>query len=636
MAQDSELKNLIIQIEQAQSDDRIRSLCAYFDKNVHSRTPEKFDRLLKACLNIAEKDQDLDFKAYLEFYKRIKSILIIPDDNPSVRESKMPKIVADVLKYYQSIGDERFIAICNAYIGHYHFILKEYEKSLDKLIIADEGFKKVGYDQFPDISKHLHNLALVLYFFRDYDKVIELMHISSKMPPYQQNIHTQLYNTLGAALSHQKQIDKAEEAFLKTKEIAISYNDTFWIAYASRNLANIYIKKEKYPEALQLYESNLKFISQYKNSHIREYYHYLLGLIKTYILLNDLPKAKKYLNSINYQKNSDNDGAMFLFGVSYQDINYWVDYYDVQQRYNNATKDYKKAYLYSDSLYSIKFKIDSLYNKLEVQVARNRINAQKNQYENDKKEAIIKSKSQQVVFVISLLVLIIFGLYLLYRKNRKINKQNKVISSQLEELSETINQKQVLLSELQHRVKNNLQHVISILEIQKESVDFNNIEELIRGNQNRIHSMALLHKKLKLSDNVNDVNLKKYITELAELVKESYDSHNKQINLIMTCDIESISIEKGLPIGLILTELVSNSMKHAFKNRKIGIIHIQITHDVQTGQHTFYYVDNGEGFDFNQTSEKGLGQEIIKGLIDQLDGKTSTKNKNGFELWINF
>lgn len=636
MAQDSELKNLIIQIEQAQSDERIRSLCAYFDKNVHSRTPEKFDRLLKACLNIAEKDQDLDFKAYLEFYKRIKSILIIPDDNPSVRESKMPKIVADVLKYYQSIGDERFIAICNAYIGHYHFILKEYEKSLDKLIIADEGFKKVGYDQFPDISKHLHNLALVLYFFRDYDKVIELMHISSKMPPYQQNIHTQLYNTLGAALSHQKQIDKAEEAFLKTKEIAISYNDTFWIAYASRNLANIYIKKEKYPEALQLYESNLKFISQYKNSHIREYYHYLLGLIKTYILLNDLPKAKKYLNSINYQKNSDNDGAMFLFGVSYQDINYWVDYYDVQQRYNNATKDYKKAYLYSDSLYSIKFKIDSLFNKLEVQVARNRINAQKNQYENDKKEAIIKSKSQQVVFVISLLVLIIFGLYLLYRKNRKINKQNKVISSQLEELSETINQKQVLLSELQHRVKNNLQHVISILEIQKESVDFNNIEELIRGNQNRIHSMALLHKKLKLSDNVNDVNLKKYITELAELVKESYDSHNKQINLIMTCDIESISIEKGLPIGLILTELVSNSMKHAFKNRKIGIIHIQITHDVQTGQHTFYYVDNGEGFDFNQTSEKGLGQEIIKGLIDQLDGKTSTKNKNGFELWINF
>lgn len=636
MAQDSELKNLIIQIEQAQSDERIRSLCAYFDKNVHSRTPEKFDRLLKACLNIAEKDQDLDFKAYLEFYKRIKSILIIPDDNPSVRESKMPKIVADVLKYYQSIGDERFIAICNAYIGHYHFILKEYEKSLDKLIIADEGFKKVGYDQFPDISKHLHNLALVLYFFRDYDKVIELMHISSKMPPYQQNIHTQLYNTLGAALSHQKQIDKAEEAFLKTKEIAISYNDTFWIAYASRNLANIYIKKEKYPEALQLYESNLKFISQYKNSHIREYYHYLLGLIKTYILLNDLPKAKKYLNSINYQKNSDNDGAMFLFGVSYQDINYWVDYYDVQQRYNNATKDYKKAYLYSDSLYSIKFKIDSLYNKLEVQVARNRINAQKNQYENDKKEAIIKSKSQQVVFVISLLVLIIFGLYLLYCKNRKINKQNKVISSQLEELSETINQKQVLLSELQHRVKNNLQHVISILEIQKESVDFNNIEELIRGNQNRIHSMALLHKKLKLSDNVNDVNLKKYITELAELVKESYDSHNKQINLIMICDIESISIENGLPIGLILTELVSNSMKHAFKNRKIGIIHIQITHDMQTGQHTFYYADNGEGFDFNQTSEKGLGQEIIKGLIDQLDGKTSTKNKNGFELWINF
>ncbi|HMR18509.1 MAG TPA: sensor histidine kinase [Sphingobacterium sp.] len=258
------------------------------------------------------------------------------------------------------------------------------------------------------------------------------------------------------------------------------------------------------------------------------------------------------------------------------------------------------------------------------------------QYESGKKEAVIKSREQQLFFIGSLLAVIILGSVMLIRKNRQINKQNRIINTQLGELTKTLEQKQVLLSELQHRVKNNLQHVISILEIQKESVDFNNIDELIRGNQNRIHSMALLHKKLNVADNVNEVDLKRYVTELVGLVKESYDNHKKKISLHIKCDIESISIEKALPLGLIITELVSNSMKHAFKKRSAGIIRIEITKDEILGQNKLYYSDNGEGFDFNVTSEKGLGQEIIKGLIDQLDGNVEAKNDNGFELTVDF
>lgn len=255
------------------------------------------------------------------------------------------------------------------------------------------------------------------------------------------------------------------------------------------------------------------------------------------------------------------------------------------------------------------------------------------QYENEKKETVIKSKNQQMVLIGGLLAIIVVASVLLFWQNRKIKSRNKIINEQLGELSKTLEQKQMLLSELQHRVKNNLQHVISILEIQKESVDFNNIDELIRGNQNRIHSMALLHKKLSVAENVNDVDLKRYVTELAELVKESYDSHKKKINLNIKCEVESISIEKALPLGLIIVELVSNSMKHAFKKRNIGIINIEITKERST---RLYYADNGSGFDFNKPSEKGLGQEIIKGLIDQLDGSVAANSNDGFELTIYF
>lgn len=257
-------------------------------------------------------------------------------------------------------------------------------------------------------------------------------------------------------------------------------------------------------------------------------------------------------------------------------------------------------------------------------------------YDNDKKNDEIKNKNRQMIWVGSLLSVIAIASVLLFRKNREISRKNKLINIQLAELSKTLDQKQVLLSELQHRVKNNLQHVISILEIQKESVDFNNIDELIRGNQNRIHSMALLHKKLNVSDNVNDVDLKRYVTELSELVKESYDNHKKKINLNVRCEVEKMSIEKALPIGLIITELVSNSMKHAFNKRSVGVINIELTTNEATGNNQLYYSDNGEGFDFNATNEKGLGQEIIKGLIDQLNGTIEAKSHNGFELKVNF
>ncbi|WP_215240650.1 sensor histidine kinase [Dyadobacter helix] len=258
------------------------------------------------------------------------------------------------------------------------------------------------------------------------------------------------------------------------------------------------------------------------------------------------------------------------------------------------------------------------------------------QYQNDRKEEVIKDKNQQMIFIASLLAVIVAASVLLIRKNRKINSQNEIISKQVEELMRTVEQKQVLLSELQHRVKNNLQHVISILEIQKESVDFNNIDELIRGNQNRVHSIALLHKKLNMAESVNDVDLKKYVLDLSELVKESYDSYRKKISLNVTCEIEKISIEKARSLGLIIVELISNSMKHAFRKQPVGIIHIVLTRETDIQKNKLYYADNGVGFDFTMTSAKGLGMEIIKGLIGQLDASVESSQSNGFELTLYF
>lgn len=258
------------------------------------------------------------------------------------------------------------------------------------------------------------------------------------------------------------------------------------------------------------------------------------------------------------------------------------------------------------------------------------------QYQNEQNYMIIKNKNIQLILLSVLLVLVIYSVLMLLLKNKKIQKQNKIINNQIIVLEKILEHKQILLSELQHRVKNNLQHVISIMEIQKESIDFNNIEELVRENQNRVLSMALIHKKLNINENVNEVNLKTYIKELSSLVVDSYENLHKNVHLSLQSNIEKITIEKALPIGLILVELISNSMKYAFNKQSEGAIFISINDGISNQKKTLYYSDNGSGYDFYQPVEKGLGVSIIKGLIDQLDATVQTNQKNGFEISLQF
>jgi two-component sensor histidine kinase len=400
-------------------------------------------------------------------------------------------------------------------------------------------------------------------------------------------------------------------------------------------------------------EKAIDYAKKYNNEYDLNEGYATLGILEN-LKNQDTEKAiKYYLKTIPYWqkvKNEELVGIMYLnvsnMLIKQNNFHNALIYSDSAYRYHDKVTVYYKGYFpkFRALCYEKLGNIDSAYHyikianddELELSKKEELINNKRleEQYQSDKKEAVIKNREQQLFFIGGLLAVIIFGTVLLVRKNREISRKNKIINKQLAELSKTLEQKQMLLSELQHRVKNNLQHVISILEIQKESVDFNNIEELIRGNQNRIHSMALLHKKLNVADNVNDVDLKRYITELSELVKDSYDNHKKTVNLNIKCDVETMSIEKALSVGLIVVELVSNSMKHAFKKRNIGIIEVEITKS--GAAHRLYYADNGDGYDFNKTSEKGLGQEIVKGLIDQLDGRIETKSSNGFELTVYF
>ncbi|MEZ4903448.1 MAG: histidine kinase dimerization/phosphoacceptor domain -containing protein [Spirosomataceae bacterium] len=399
-----------------------------------------------------------------------------------------------------------------------------------------------------------------------------------------------------------------------------------------------------------------------------------------------LPYAQRFNNSkdihdcyfligacYSYQKNNKLAMDYFLKAIPYlQKVN---DYVSIFFEYSNISMKYldlkmpRNALRYNDSsfkyydritiedkyiiaedrakIFSTMKQTDSAYHYLQFALSEMNkslenqkhtdIRKLEEQYQNDKKEETIKNQRRQMALVLFLLVGMLLAAIDFVRKNRKIKAQNRVINQQVIDLQKTIEQKQILLSELQHRVKNNLQYVISILEIQKESVNHSNIDDLIRSNQNRIHSIALLHKKLNLNDSVNEVDLCRYINGLAELVKESYSSYQQKVNLYIICDVKTLIITKALPLGLIIVELVSNSMKHAFKQQQIGVINIEITKDEKNDTNNLHYIDNGMGFDFEKIETKGIGLEIIKGLLDQLNASVEAPtHQKGFELIIYF
>lgn len=479
------------------------------------------------------------------------------------------------------------------------------------------------YLQLVEETEHedLHDLSCQIYLMialeheKSNNYVLCKKYLDLAYEKYKQYGLDEKYSTLcirlGSYYRHNKKFDSVFYYANEAQKYSIKYNNQTDLADSYLLLGVVASHQENYHEALK---QNLSLVEHYKRKNdlpAVSMGYYNVG--KMYLKLNENQKALIYADSsFIYLDKLPTLYKIYPFRVKHEA-------FEALEKPDSALfyfKEYHKHYL----------AIMAEEEKIKTQQLEE-------EYQLHKKESIIKSKNQQLVFVSCLLAAIWIAVILVVRKNKKINNQNKIINIQLKELAKTLEQKKLLLSELEHRVKNNLQHVISILEIQKESVNFNNIDELIRGNQNRIHSMALLHKKLNLSKDVNEVEFKKYITELCELVKDSYENHKKTVQLHIDCEIETISIEKALPIGLILVELVSNSMKHAFIKRSIGIINIEFTKN-QTNK--LYYSDNGTGYDFHKMNEVGLGQEIIKGLIDQLNGSVNTQNNNGFEITIEF
>jgi two-component sensor histidine kinase len=207
-----------------------------------------------------------------------------------------------------------------------------------------------------------------------------------------------------------------------------------------------------------------------------------------------------------------------------------------------------------------------------------------------------------------------------------------------EKIKHSLAEKETLLRELHHRTKNNMQVIIALLELQASYFEDQRLKEAFEETRNRIRSMALVHEKLYQAHDLSHINLKEYIGELAQLLLASYKISSNHVSLVLDIEEVQVLIDTAIPCGLILNELISNSLKYAFPEDRYGEIRIQL-YGAPDGEIYLNISDNGvgmpTGFDARTSGRLGL-QNVFLISEKQLKGKITFASQPGVSYQIQF
>ncbi|HJL86835.1 MAG: PAS domain S-box protein [SAR324 cluster bacterium] len=205
------------------------------------------------------------------------------------------------------------------------------------------------------------------------------------------------------------------------------------------------------------------------------------------------------------------------------------------------------------------------------------------------------------------------------------------------QLQDSLNEKETLLREIHHRVKNNLQVISSLFTMQRLSTDDPDRLTLIQESQHRIQSMALIHEKIYQSDDLNNVRFDQYIQELVTDIFQSYEVYPGKILLQFELKPISLHIDMAIPCSLILNELTSNTLKYAFPGERTGNLLIRINQDSQDQLHLLFE-DDGQGLPSTIEMEnvESLGLRLVRVLTNQLRGKLDLKREHGTSFSFHF
>ena len=490
-----------------------------------------------------------------------------------------------------------------------------------------------------------------------------------------------IYNRLGLTYYRTDDNDNALLYFQKSITVAQNYADTDNIVTIAHNLCDALIKQKKYDEAVAFMQDILKKYPHLQpaliilsNSSFVTSYRYLKQYTTAQLYFDKIENLAKPLDKYSYIRNSVYKVGIPLFfdthdyqraaklNTEYAEYNstdtsslMMASTYLWKSKIDSARGDFRSAFINNQ-------KYDEKTNAIYNEAKSNQLASVQVQFDTEKKEQDIlnlthQAELQQARFnqerlvrnaiigsaaLLFLVSLLLYNRYRLKQKTNKklllqqqeINQKNQSLQELIQELHKLINEKEWLVKEIHHRVKNNLQIVVSLLNTQAAHLKEGEALNAITESQHRMQAISLLHQKL-YHHNDSSISMNDYITEMVSYLKESFPAG--RIYFDVAIDEIKLDVSQAAPVGLILNEAITNAIKYAFPGNANGVISIELRCNADNIIF-FTIADNGIGLpaDWKTQKKASMGIKLMETLTEQLEGAIDIEGDKGVSVHIEF
>lgn len=597
----------------------------------------------------------------------------------AIRYEEAATRMLKVVDYYRSTGNQVELVAALRTAGGYQKDAVKFDEALVLFSEAEQVYKKLNdiegqidcINARGIIHKDLHNYSQALPLYYQAYELARKKDLPLKFAATCVNI--------GVVLKNEENFKEALNYYRKAEVIYIDEGNYDGLANIYNNIGNIYRQQKKFSRSLEYFE--LALVNRKKSGNLDRlsYTYNNIGIVYT--------EQKKYKLALEMFSKAEDEKIAFkdygtlastylniseVYLATNDELKYYY-YADLAEklarryaldeivrdirvnhgRFEAQNGNFKKAYSHLSSVFQEMDTLDEKSQRILTSVLQAHFREKQSQNEiselsiangtlSDEKLELEQQQrvSRTLIWLLLGVLLVLFLIsFLLLRNRRFLKEQKRLLEETNEQLRQTTlgkEEKETLLKEIHHRVKNNLQIIKSLIRLQKAGLDDERMIDILQEFEQRVSAMALVHESLYKSNDLTSVNVSSYYENLIKDLITAYKvRQNIQSNI--SVNIGDLGLDTLVPLGLLTNEIISNSLKHAFKDDENGIITVDLK-KIEGNRFELLIGDNGRGFNFEdqRAQESTLGTELIVALIEQLDGMYEFINENGAFYKITF
>jgi len=504
------------------------------------------------------------------------------------QSEKATEYLYEALRVLQNYNDSALLGDAYLSVAIVHAIAKNYSEAEKYMLLAQEVYKNIHEEQTQILV--LTNLGTL---YNEAGKYKEALSITEKVENY--------YATNGPPEKH---------------------------ALALHNLGNQHYTIGDYDKSLQYNTKSLEIYEQ-------------LGS-KLYSCSIELSMSRTYLQMGNFRKAEDLAQSALVLANELNSYHLISNAYDILYALQKEQKNFEKALEYRlkydearDSIFQEekRSQLDEINTRYKTELKESEL--QELQAKNQLNELQLKRKqNQQYILWAAMGFLLIIAL-LLFNQFRIKLKTNRLLRDKNEIIQKNLDEKEVLLKEIHHRVKNNMQFISSLLNLQSRHVNDENTLRVLNDCKNRVNSMSMVHQRLYQEENLKGVYMPHFVNTLLESLNHSYRRDLNKLNAEVDVAKIYLDVDTAIPIGLILNELITNVFKYAFEKDKDGKIKVCLKDEGDTL--LLQVEDNGKGLpeNFDRRNLNSFGLQLVESLAHKLKASLEIEGVNGTRIPLN-